>query len=132
MKNSTKLRLVLALAAVVAAVAASTGCVAAPHVRDEATVGAFDRAIKAREDDFGRLISELEACRAAAASQKAYAALLEEALAQSGATMPERPKAITITSDAVVKGLRALNEAEVDRLKRCRNYEDRKLEEAPR
>ena len=123
--SATSLLLVLSLA-----LSSATGCVVRVKVRDEDTVTSVARAVSARERDFARYEAELERSRAAAVAHAADAAEVRRIASERGVRdLPEAPTA-TATTAATQRGLRALNDAELDRLRQLLAREGSKMDPA--
>lgn len=100
----------------------------APRARDENTIASIERTIKARRDDFGRLESELIACRDVAIATRAQLEAVRKIASDLGAKeLPPLP-GVNLISDQILKGLRAMNEAELDRLNRLLEREKAKMD----
>lgn len=97
-------------------ISSATGCQISTKVRDEATIASIERAVAARTADFARYDAELERSRAAAEAHAADAAAVRKVSQGHGVRdFPSSPTQ-TATSPEVQRGLRAMNEAELDRL----------------
>jgi hypothetical protein len=108
----------------------ATGCVVQAKVRDEATVASVARAVSAREQDFARYEAELERSRGAALAHAADAAEVRRIASERGVRdLPEAPTAAATTA-AAQRGLRALNDAELDRLRQLLAREGSKMDPA--
>lgn len=118
------------LLAVSMVLSATTGCQISTKVRDEATIASIERAISARTADFARYDFELARSRAAAEAHAADAAAVRRSAEGHGVRDFPSPPTQTATGPEVQRGLRAMNEAELDRLLQLLARERAKMDPA--
>jgi len=104
------------LLAVSMVLSVAAGCQISTKVRDEATIASIERAVAARTSDFARYDAELARSRAAAEAHAADSAAVRRVAEGHGVRdLPSAPTQ-TATGPEVQRGLRAMNDAELDRL----------------